>query len=58
MTISMVIESGSEYRVRGKRGKYAAVEPIHKNGKVAGWWMRGYDGMHAFRNDQIRKGKK
>lgn len=56
----MAVESGNEYGIRGKRGKYAAVEPIHKNGKVAGWWMRGYDGMHAFRCEQIktRKGRK
>jgi len=55
----MTVESGKEYRVRGKRGKYAAVDPIEVDGETAGWWMRGKDQKtHAFRNEQIRKGKK
>jgi hypothetical protein len=54
----VTIEEGREYRIRGKRGKYAAVAPIEQDGITAGWWMRGYDGMHAFRNERIKKGRK
>ena len=56
--MTMTIEAGKEYRIRGRRGKFAAVRPIYKDGEIAGWWMTENMRVHAFRLEMIKKGKK